>query len=189
MKARAFRATAPLRHPARGVTILVVLVLLTVMLLAGMALARMTQASVLSSGNVAFRDASLQASEVGLNTAFGRVVGIAATAENNNIAGWYWSSVLPRDPVTGLPVVDWEAAPEVNVGSYSVRYVAERVCQVNVVNDPLRECLVKAKSVTTSAVDLDDKLESPNSRQYRVTVRVIGPKNTTTFIQSLITKG
>ena len=54
----------------RGVTMLVVLVLLSVMLLGGMALARLTEVGTLASGNTAFREAAVQASEVGLNTVF-----------------------------------------------------------------------------------------------------------------------
>ena len=58
------------RRSQRGVTILVVLVLLAVMLLGGLAMARMTEIGTLASGNTAFREASLQASEVGLNEAY-----------------------------------------------------------------------------------------------------------------------
>ena len=50
----------PLRKPARpqrGVTILVVLVLLSVMLLGGLAMARMTEIGTLAAGNAAYRAA------------------------------------------------------------------------------------------------------------------------------------
>jgi Tfp pilus assembly protein PilX len=172
----------------RGVTILVVIVLLTVMLLGALALVRMSEASTLSAGNAQFRDASLQASEVGLNAAFNAVRAVPALQENQDIAGWYWNQTQAQD-ANNMPVVDWSAAPELTVNAYEVRYVVERMCSVAVVIDPLRECLVKAEKVVTSAVDIDDKFEPPNSRQYRITVRVLGPKNTTTFIQSLVTKG
>ena len=61
------------RRADRGMTMLVVLVLMTVTLLGGLALARMTEIGTLASGNAAFREASLQASEVGANTAFAAV--------------------------------------------------------------------------------------------------------------------
>jgi len=48
---------------------------------------------------------------------------------------------------------------------------------------------VKQEDVISSARIPDEKLEPPNARQFRVTVRVVGPKETTVFIQSLVTKG
>ena len=167
---------------------LVVMVLLTVMLLGALALARMTDVSTLAAGNATFRDTALQASDVGLNTAFAQVRAIPTATENDNVAGWYWSQTQPQD-ANGLPVVDWAAAPEIMIGAYSVRYVAERVCTLAAVTDPLRECLVKQVKVLGSGVDSDDKLDPPNSKQFRVTVRVVGPKETTTFTQALLTKG
>lgn len=180
------RRSAPGRQ--RGTTILVVLVLLTVMLLGAAAMARMTEASTLAAGNVQFRDASLQASELGLNTAFNAVVAVPALQENQQLANWYFPVLQPQG-AANLPQVNWALAPVINSGPYEVRYVVERHCTVAVIADPLRQCLVKAVRVPGSAVDSDDQFEPPNARQYRVTVRVTGPKNTTTFVQALVTKG
>lgn len=177
-----------IRHTQRGATMLVVMVLLSVMLLGGLALARITEVGSIAVGNAGFREASLQASEIGLNTAFGQVRAITADAEDTDAGNWYWSTERPVD-AQGLPTVDWNLAPEITVGAYSVRYIAERVCTVAVLTDPLKECLVKQEDVITSARIPDEKLEPPNARQFRVTVRVVGPKETTVFIQSLVTKG
>jgi Tfp pilus assembly protein PilX len=174
--------------PGRGVTIFVVVVLLAVMLLGALALARMTEAGLLASGNTTYRETSLQASEIGLNAAFADLRALDPAAENANAGTWYWAQVQPQD-ANGLPQVDFDAAPAIAVGPYTVNYVVERVCSVLAVTEPLRECLVKAVKVPGSAVDSDDKLDAPNARQYRATVRVSGPKDTTVFIQSLLTKG
>jgi len=176
------------RPRQRGATMLVVMVLLSVMLLGALALARITEVGSLATGNAAYREASIQASEIGLNTAFAQVRAIPLASENSDAAPWYWSTARPQD-TNGLPVVDWSAAPEIVVGAYSVRYVVERVCTVAAVANPLRECLVKRVKLPATGIDSDDKLENPNSKQYRVTIRVTGPKETTTFIQSLLTKG
>ncbi len=172
----------------RGVTILVVIILLAVMLLGALALARMTEASTLTTGNNTYRETSLQASEIGLNTAFARVRALPEADENANADGWYFAKVQSED-TNGLPVVNFETAPGVDVGAYRVSYVVERMCSVDDVKDPLQECLVKAIKVPDSRIDGDDRLFPPNSRQYRATVRVTGPKNTTIFVQSLLTKG
>ncbi|MDP3084173.1 MAG: hypothetical protein Q8N44_10850 [Rubrivivax sp.] len=174
----------PLRQ--RGITMIVVLVLLSVMLLGGLAFARMAEIGTLASGNNAYREASLQASEVGLASAFAAVRAISA--EDSNQAGWYWSTMQPAD-ANGLPSVDWNAAPEVVIGNYRARYVVERLCNTSPVTSTLQQCLVKQVPQTESNRSGQEAIDPPNSRQFRATVRVEGPKDTQTWIQSLVTKG
>jgi Tfp pilus assembly protein PilX len=170
---------------------LVVLILLTVMLLGALAMARHLESATVAAGNTAMRDSALQASEVGLNTAFQAVQGLADLAAENNAAGtWYWPTPQAAD-ASGVPQINWNSAPEVTVGNNSVRYVVERVCGVAVVTDPMRECLVRLPpdNSMNSAQFQDNKLEATSSRQFRITVRVVGPKDTTVFVQSLVTRG
>jgi len=175
------------RPAQRGVTILIVLVLLTVMLLGGLALARMTEIGTLAAGNSAFRDAAMQASEIGLNEAYAQVRAIGD--ENVAVGTWYRPSTMATD-THGLPVVDWSTLPEIVVGQYSVRYVADRICEGALpVADALRQCLVKQMPQLSSADASKEKLDPPNAKQFRVTIRVTGPKNTQTWVQSLVTKG
>jgi Tfp pilus assembly protein PilX len=182
------RATLTSKPRQRGVTMLVVMVLLSVMLLGALALARMTEVSTLAAGNSQYRNASLQASEIGLNTAFTQLQLLAPTAEDADAGNWYKSRNQAQD-ASGLPTIDWTPAPEIVVGAYRVKYVVERLCTVAVVADPLSECLVKAQKSPASASDPPSELPPINSRQYRATIRVTGPKDTTTFVQSLLTKG
>lgn len=170
----------------RGVTLLVVMVLLSVMLLGGLALARMTDVGTLASGNAGFREASLQASEVGINTAYAAVKAI--TAEDTSISGWYWSTAQTTD-ASGVPTVSWTNAPQITVGAYTVSYVAERMCNTTPVTDTLRQCLVKQVPQVNSSRVGEEALDPPNSRQFRITVQVTGPKNTQTVVQTLVTKG
>ena len=176
------------RRMRRGVTMLMVLLLLSVMLLGGMALARMTEIGTLAAGNSSYREASLQASEVGLNTAYAAVRTVANNVEDANVGNWYWSTIQPAD-AAGIPTVNWAAAPEVMAGIYSVRYVIERMCNTTPVTHTLRQCLVKQVPQIESSRVGQEALEPPNSRQFRITVRVTGPKETQTWVQSLVTKG
>lgn len=173
----------------RGMTMLVVLVLLSVMLLGGVALARMTEAGTLASGNTAYREAAVQASEVGLNTAFARIRADLADEETAQ-AGWYWTSAQAAD-ANGIPNLDFDAAPTLEVGAYRVAYVAERMCEGAMpVTDPLRQCLLKQEPQDVESKNAGkEELDPPNSRQFRVTVRVTGPKDTRSWVQSLITRG
>lgn len=165
---------------------IVVLVLLTVMLLGGLALARMNEVGTLASGNAAFREASLQASEVGVNTAYAAVRALAD--ENTDAGTWYFATTQAQD-ANGVPTVSFDTAPEVVVGAYSVRYIVDRVCTGALpVTEPLRQCLVKQIPQIESSTDRE-KADPPTARQFRVTVRVTGPKDTRAWVQSLVTKG
>lgn len=164
----------------------VVLVLLTVMLLGGMALARMTEVGTLAAGNAAFRETSLQASEVGVNTAFAAVQ--ALVDENTSAGNWYYATTQAQD-ANGVPTVDFDLAPELVVGAYRVRYVVDRVCTGAMpVTEPLRQCLVKQVPQIESNTNRE-KPDPPTARQFRITVRVMGPKDTQAWVQALITKG
>lgn len=175
-----------MRQAQRGMTMVVVLVLLAVMLLGGIALARMTEIGTLASGNTAFREASLQASEIGINTAYAAVRALAD--ENTDSGSWYFATSRAVDS-NGVPLVSWDTAPEVVVGAYSVRYVVDRVCTGALpVTDPLKQCLVKQVPQIESRTDRE-RLDPPTARQFRVTVRVTGPKDTQVWVQSLVTKG
>jgi len=182
------RRRAPLggaRAP-RGTSTLVVLVVLTVMLLGSLALARITEVSTLANGNVASADAAVQASEVGLNTAFAAVRALAD--EESNSGGWYFAAMQTAD-AAGIPSVTWASAPEVVVGSYQVRYVVERMCSATPVVDTLSQCLVRQIPQIGSNREGVEQLDPPNSRQFRVTVRVLGPKDTQAWVQSMVTRG
>ena len=169
-----------------GMTLVVVLVLMSVMLLGGMALTRMTEVGTLAAGNAAFRDASIQASEIGVNTAFQAVRDLAN--EDTNTGNWYFASALDQD-ANGVPTANFDAAPEVVVGAYSVRYVVDRVCTGALpVLEPMRQCLVRQVPQIESATDRE-KPDPPTARQFRITVRVTGPKETRAWVQVLAHKG
>ena len=122
---------------------------------------------------------------------FALALAVAAPVSAQSLAGRI------VDAATGLPNVNWGAVPALPPvgagGAYSVRYVVERMCTVAVITDPLLQCLVKQDSSASNGLNTaklpDEKLEAPSATQYRVTVRVTGPKDTTTFVQSLLTRG
>jgi type IV pilus assembly protein PilX len=170
----------------QGVTMVVVLVLLSVMLLGGMALARMTEVGTLAAGNAAYREASLQARRSASTPP--SPGGAALTNENSNAGSWYFATQQAQD-ANGVPTVNFDTATEVVVGAYSVRYVVDRVCTGALpVTEPLRQCLVKQVPQIESATDRE-KPDPPTARQFRITVRVTGPKDTRAWVQALMTKG
>lgn len=171
----------------RGVTILVTLVLLVVMLLGGVALSRLTEVGTLAAGNAAYHEASVQASEVGINTAFAAVRALAS--EETDVASWYFALSQGSD-ANGMPNVNWSAMPEVVVGNYSVRYVVDRLCTGALpVTDHLRQCLIKSLTTIDGRRVGVERPDPPSAKQFRITVRVTGPKDTQTFVQSMVTRG
>lgn len=176
-----------LKRGQQGITMLVVLLLLSVMLLGGLALARMTEVGALAGGNAAARETALQASEVGVNTAYMAVRSI--TAEDSNSGAWYSAQALAKD-ADGLPTVDWSTMPQITVGRMTVSYTVERACTTTPATAPLRQCLVRQVPDPTASRDASKEAIQPqNSRQFRITVRVTDQRGTQTFVQSLVTKG
>lgn len=176
------------KRAERGMTMLVVLVLLSVMLLGGLALARMTEVGTLAAGNSAFRETALQASEIGINAAFDAVQNNLVNT-NSNVGTWYFAQ-RQTDDDRGIPQVNFNDGQPIVVGAYTLHYVVDRVCGLANVTDPLRQCLVKEQLVNGSAaVTPNDPIDPPLVPQFRVTVRVTGPKDTQVWVQSLFTKG
>ncbi len=173
------------RRP-RGNAILLVMVLLAVMTAGALGMARITEVGTLAGGNVASNDAAMQASEVGLNTAFAAVR--ALPNENVAVSGWYWPTTQPSD-AAGVPNVAWDGAPAITVGQFSVAYVVDRQCSVTPVTDTLRQCLVRQLPQTESNREGAERPDPPSSKQFRITVRVTGPRSTRVWTQSLVTRG
>ena len=170
----------------RGSSLVLVLILLTVMLLGSLAMARIAEVTTLAGGNASTGDAGMQASEIGVNTGFAAVRTLVA--DDAAAGGWYFPTTQSTD-TAGIPNVNWDSAPELQVGRFRVRYVVERLCSVTPVTDVLRQCLVKQVLQTESTREGAERPDPPNSRQFRVTVRVIGPKDTQVWTQAMVTKG
>jgi hypothetical protein len=173
------------------VTIVVVLILMSVMLLGGLALARMAGVGTLVAGNVTMRERALQASEVGINTAYASVRALTTSQLAANAGGW--SLAAERTPdANGLPSgVDWNgtgasAPAAIDINGYSVQYVVERMCATAAPADIASECLLKGVDIPVKDAS---GLAPPVAQQFRITVRVTGPRDTRTYVQALVTRG
>jgi len=180
---------AAARRGQRGLTMLMVLILMSVMLLGSLALARITEANYLISGNVATKEASMHAAEVGWNTAFAAVAGIANTTNAGTaIGGWYFPTMQATD-AAGVPVVNWNGAATVagGVGRYTVAYIVDRLCTVGSVTVASRECLVRQD--TSNPVNMSSDKgdhEEKTAQQFRITIRVTDARGTQTWTQAIV---
>ena len=175
------------KRTQKGAALIIVLVMLTVLLFGALSMARLNETSTLIAGNVAFKDSAMQASEVGISEAFASMGTIVDEEQNQD--AWYFAS-LQGDDASGLPFnVDWTKVPNVKVGAFDVHYVVERQCTGPMpVQDTNASCVIKPVATVSSAKAGLESLESAASKQFRFTVFVSGPKNTKSYVQSMVVR-
>lgn len=185
------------------------LIVLVSMTVAAIALVRSVDSGVLAAANLAFRQSATMAGEAGLRVGTNWLLGFnnqdpALLYNNDNNAG-YWSNAQNAPPTPFNPMTyDWEAAGQSvcadancvpDVAGNVVRYVIHRLCDA--AGNPLVTNCVRApvSSGTTDghgAVNYRNLYPTSNSAGglggvlYRVSVRITGPRNTTSYIQAVL---
>jgi type IV pilus assembly protein PilX len=199
-------STRPIRPPARqqGVVLFIALIVLVAMTLTAIALMRSVDTTTAVAGNVAFKAATLHTSDRGLEAAYRWLVTNAGTAALNNddTANGYYSSRPAKDPDWTDPA-SWTAALCVNgcaadANGNTTYYVIHRMCTepstaYNGVggSGQANQCatLVKTTPAQTGGsakAGVALPLVPPPDVYYRITARVVGPKNATSVVQSMI---
>jgi len=170
----------------RGMSLIIVLVVLAMVLVGALAMLRSSEVSSLVAGNVSFKEAATQATDIGISDA-ARALD-AMTNVDSNIANVYFATRQAEDSY-GLPTtVNWSVVPASAVGNYSVQHVVERLCQTTPVTDPLADCMVRDAEAPGSNKAGSPEYKNPASVYYRITVRVTGPKSASAFVQALVLK-
>jgi hypothetical protein len=185
------------------------LIVLVSMTVAAIALVRSVDTGVLAAANLALRQSATMAGENGLRAGTNWLLGFnnldpALLYDNDNNAG-YWANAQNAPPTPFSPLTyDWEAAGlsvcanancAPDVAGNVVRYVIHRLCDA--AGNPLVTNCVRApvSSGTTeghSAVNYRNLYPTSNAAGglggvlYRVSVRITGPRNTTSYIQAVL---
>lgn len=171
-----------------GVSLFITLVVLVVMSLVGIALMRSVSGGLLVSGNLGFKRAATNAADLGIDAAVRAIANTSFdTTTRVGAPAWFYPD-MRLDPLTQI---DWGSnaarSPEIDgpLGN-TVAYIVQRMCE--------RDGPVVADTCVTmpSATDNAGK-RSPHYNErpitggtgvyLRVTVRVTGPKGTTSFVQ------
>jgi Tfp pilus assembly protein PilX len=194
----------------RGAILMFSLIALVAMTLAALALVRTVDTATLVSGNLAFRQSATTSADGGVEAAVAALTAIqnANLAKNvymdathafnvSNAAVGYYSNTDPGLNLFSTATwVDGVASAAVVDGTGNTyRYIVQRMCRA--ANQVLSKtnCLFSGIALDTSgkAVPLpSDICEGPGcpaagqSPQYRVTVRVTGPRNTTSYVQAVV---
>jgi Tfp pilus assembly protein PilX len=189
----------------RGVVLFIALIALVALTLAGIALMRSVDTGNVIAGNLAFQQAALQASDIGTETALAALPNIIATSLDAvcqgpacpaNPMGLYYPTMRTVDangvPTTGEAptlgsAINWSTLPTTTVSGYGIQYVIDRLCQGPApVNNVQANCSMgvplgggshKAGAIVFSAAGVV---------YYRVTVRVTGPRNAVSMVQTML---
>lgn len=199
------RSSFPLRASReRGVVLFVALIVLVIMALTGLAMIRQSGTALSIAGNVGVRQNSLSAADLGTEAAISWWAPLrnGATLDTTDLSNGYFSDWGNADPNrrTGDPTrFDWSNANSrlvtTNDGTGNeVRFVIERLClNPNAsTTSPGQQCV---QTVIKNGHDQSGTCDNyPKSCdeplkvvQYRVSSRVVGPRNTVSYIQVMLT--
>lgn len=189
-------------RPSRqsGVVLFIALIILVLMTLAGIALMRSTFTGNLVAGNLAFQQAATGSADVGVETAIAwlQSSGSGSTLFNTINTGATRYSAVRSDPAVGQSWEDYwpslVSAGLVNTlatdsTGNTVAYVIQRLCTGT--GSPLAGIGCDT-SPTQSSNDGRSQgagtigLTTNPEIYYRITVRVLGPRNTVSFVQTVI---
>lgn len=191
-----------MRKAQRGVVLFIALIVLVAMTLAGIALMRNVDTGTVISGNLAFRQTATHVGDMGVEAARAWLTTTSVSMFNDSSANGYYATwqesidLLGNDP--GKTDFNWNANSITTTGAYAgpagytVRYVIHRLCEN--VGDPTGSSANCVKTTgTSSATSTGTKgaaaygsyaITVPTAALYRITVRVDGPRNTLSYIQS-----
>lgn len=199
-----------------GVVLFIVLIVLVAMTLAGIALVRSVDTGNMVAGNLAFKQGATLAGDAGTETAITWLQTVAGTANsyNNQPASGYYATSQDTLDMTGSsndPTrarVDWDfnscsgvttpacitPAPAISAGAgNTVTFIIHRLCQI--AGDPNSASNSCANYKSTSSTSPkkgglsygDDKRFEPlPTEYYRITSRTMGPRNTVSFVETII---
>lgn len=186
----------------QGIVLFFALIALVIMSLAAVALIRSVDTNTIIAGNLASKQAAVTSADSGVETAINWMSGVSDTAVfNTDDAAKGYYATQAADPTTfnwdatdSLPADDASGLIDANgkdMSGNTVRYVVQRMCRI--AGAPGKEnCLFGAPVVESNSQSVRDTtragavLPVEQSPMYRVTARVVGPRNTISYIQAFV---
>jgi Tfp pilus assembly protein PilX len=181
-----------MRNSQRGSSLIITIIALTTMLVSALAVIRSTAGVQSTAGNIAIKQLSLNAADVGiLNSKNDPVTGllaIAAASTLDTTTNTYFAVSQATD-TNGLPVINWNNVSKTTLtNGFTVQYVTERMCTGTVP--------ITAASIATQCMNLPTSSSGGSYKAgsgsgfistaqiyYRTTIMVTGPKNALAFVQ------
>lgn len=203
------RHFASRRSNERGIVLILALIVLAAMTLAGIGLTRSVFTTNKIAGNLAFQQAATNAADAGIEQAIAWLEANNVPAVPPNVPKLY-NNVDPaanelgyfasrQDPAPGQ---SWEQfwngvlvnSNRINtlpaqIAGNTVSFVIHRLC--NAAGDPTTGIGCDASPTVVGSEGSGrgagvPPISIPSQRYYRITVRVAGPRNTVSFVQSIV---
>jgi Tfp pilus assembly protein PilX len=189
-----------MRKSQQGVVLLIALIILVAMTLAGIAMVRSVDTGNIISGNLAFKQSSLAATDRGIQEAFVWLGNNSTVLANSDLSNGYFSSI--SGDFTGFGETDWDNAKTVgsaDAAGNTVEYVIHRLCtqpdtEYNGSNAGVaNECSTSEASSPASNAAVGSSAQIGASVYntspmvyYRITSRVKGPRNAMSITQATV---
>ena len=186
----------------RGAVLFIALIVLVAMTLAGIAIMRSVDTTTLIAGNLAFKQGTIQSSDNGIEVAFQWLIANRATlASDDYLSGNGYYSARPAGSLNWNVPATWASAVTVgtDAAGNTISYLIHRMCtcsdsayNVNC-GATVQQCALDAPvgappppaAGDSFAVGAPGFLADPRV-YYRITVRTQGPRNTVSFVQSMV---
>jgi Tfp pilus assembly protein PilX len=187
-----------MRARQRGAVLFIALIVLVAMSLAGIALIRGVDTTNLIAGNLAFKQNATHGGDWGIEQARAWLQAQVAANLYNDVPGRYYAAMQTGADFTNTdpskPDFDWtnnafDLGPD-PAGNPEVRYVIHRMCEL--AGNPGSVNCVRTTTGGTSdstkggATYGGAALPSTSQIYYRITARVTGPRNTVSYVQSMV---
>lgn len=195
------RGSGPRRQD--GIVLVVALIVLVAVTIAGIGMMRSVDTATLVAGNLAFQQSATRAADKGIEAAIGQIGGriTANQAHVDDGAGYFGTITVNDAPGAGQ---SWQAlwqqrystegvAAKIDDPDYgnTIYYVAHRMCAIAQPAGSGGQCIESPRVVQSggNSNDAGDIGISGSSQvYYRITVRVVGPRRTESYIQAHIAK-
>jgi Tfp pilus assembly protein PilX len=200
------------RQGERGVVMLVALIVLVIMTLAGIALMRSMDTTNLIAGNLAFKQAATHAADTGSENAIEWLEAnnvaskldadipafayLAQTKTNDKYQSGeaFWNDIINVSPPCNLPFLGGVAgacSPNAipNAQGNAISFVIQRLCKDLGPRAAAGCAVFPGVAVATGNNEGagEQLVVAPSTNSYyRITVKVVGPRNTVSYIQSIV---
>ncbi len=187
----------------RGVVLFIALIMLVVMTVAAIAIVRSIDTGNVIAGNLAFKQAALQATDVGVEVGMAALPNIIATtleADAPSVSSTTYYATTRVSDTQGAPTqlelggsgtatsIDWASVPVASsANGYEIRVVIDRQCQGPApVTDIQGKCMADKEAGGGSKRAGAAVFSGSTLVYYRITARANGPKNSLTIAQAVV---
>jgi type IV pilus assembly protein PilX len=187
----------------KGLVLFLALIALVAMSLAAAALVRSVDSGILAAGNLAFKQAAIMSAETGIARAYTYINSKNDTVLQNSVPADGYFATFDGD-LDFKAAATWSNANSILVPAASddltgneARYILQRMCRTTGLVDQTN-CLVGTGNATANSKGgksegggsggggYDANTGGSDAVTYRLTVRVVGPRNTVSYLQAFV---